>query len=283
MWRRGSVKVAPARQDAIDGPALTIVTVCFCNPEELRDTLLSCDVDHLLVEIIIIDGSDDDRCEKVVVDFPQHGIRYLRERDDGLYDAMNKGVSLALGKTILMLNSGDLMYDGPGLTKCVKNLGEKLSTHIIYGNCIDRFDGVMVPRKPIAVVDAEKIRRGDLPSHQAVMVPSWYCQANPYSREFRIAADTLFLREAFVVLPQLHIDLAFSVFGFGGRSNCAPKIRDVFSDYRETVAVRDLHLRERVEILLRLLARSMIGKVLGPTAHRRLQARRAKARLVQRV
>jgi glycosyltransferase involved in cell wall biosynthesis len=98
-------------------PHISIITVCYNSEATIIDTLASVaaqdwpDREHL-----IIDGASTDNTAKLVADFiaehPHLDIQWYSARDSGLYDAMNKGISLAKEGIIGLLNADDF-YTGP--------------------------------------------------------------------------------------------------------------------------------------------------------------------------
>jgi glycosyltransferase involved in cell wall biosynthesis len=262
-------------------PALSIVTVCFRNPEELAATLEStAALDSELVERIVIDGSPDDSCARVVAASAAPVAAYVHERDEGIYDAMNKGVALARGDAALMLNSGDRLHDARRLSAVLRSQREKLATHIVHGDTIDEIAGAMIRRPQIRTVSDRAIRRGELPSHQSILVPVSYYRAHRYDGSLTLSADTLFLRQAFTRLPALHVDEVIAVFSYGGRSNASGSLAQALDLFRQHVAARNLRMMEKAQVLLRMLARWALGSLLGHEGHRRWQAGRARKRAV---
>ena len=89
-------------------PVLSIVTVCWNNLDEVKRTLASIrSQDFKDFELIVVDGGSD---QELVNHIDHHADRYVSEPDDGVYDAMNKGIDLATGELLIFLNSGDTFY-----------------------------------------------------------------------------------------------------------------------------------------------------------------------------
>lgn len=86
---------------------ISIITATYNSSVTVRDTLTSvAQQDHPLIEHIIVDGLSTDNTLGIVKEFP-HVARVVSEKDAGIYDAMNKGVQLATGDVIGILNSDD--------------------------------------------------------------------------------------------------------------------------------------------------------------------------------
>lgn len=92
---------------------VTIVTICFNNLDELIDTCSSIDTQSVTpYEHWIIDGSTNKDIYHYLETNPQPEYRkWLCELDEGIADAFNKGIQRATGDVILLLNSGDTLYD----------------------------------------------------------------------------------------------------------------------------------------------------------------------------
>ena len=94
-------------------PSISIITICFNNPDDLRATCASVDGQLLPpFQHFIIDGSTNTQIKEWLNTTPQPAYRsWLCEPDKGISDAFNKGIQRATGQIIYLLNSGDLLYD----------------------------------------------------------------------------------------------------------------------------------------------------------------------------
>lgn len=112
---------------------ISIITVAYNSAITIRDTLQSiASQDHPFIEHIIIDGNSSDGTLDIVKEFP-HVAKIVSEKDKGLYDAMNKGVLLATGDIVGILNSDDVYAHNSVLSRVV-NLFKKAKTDTIYGD-----------------------------------------------------------------------------------------------------------------------------------------------------
>jgi glycosyltransferase involved in cell wall biosynthesis len=94
----------------------SIITATFNSAATVRDTLTSIrQQDYPEIEHIIVDGLSSDDTLDIVAAFP-HVERVLSEKDKGIYDAMNKGIRLATGDVIGILNSDDVYTDAAVLS-----------------------------------------------------------------------------------------------------------------------------------------------------------------------
>jgi len=90
---------------------ISVITATYNSAATVRDTLTSIRrQDHPDIEHIIVDGRSSDGTLGIVANFP-HVAKIVSEKDKGIYDAMNKGIRLATGEVIGILNSDDMYID----------------------------------------------------------------------------------------------------------------------------------------------------------------------------
>lgn len=173
---------------------ISIITATFNSGKTLRDTLNSVlhqsynDYEH-----IIIDGNSTDNTLDIVKEFePRYKgrLKWISEPDKGLYDAMNKGIRLATGDVIGLLNSDDFYSSEVILEAIALNI---TSVDAIYGDIhfVDDSDLTKCVRYySSASFSPKKMRMGFMPAH-----PSFYCRREIYLKyglfdnSFKIAAD----------------------------------------------------------------------------------------------
>jgi glycosyltransferase involved in cell wall biosynthesis len=101
-------------------PRISIITICFNNPDELLRTIESVDAQTIQpFEHYIIDGSTHTDIQQLLQEENIKKIyrRSLHEKDEGISDAFNKGIQLSSGDWIMMLNAGDRFFDRSSLEK----------------------------------------------------------------------------------------------------------------------------------------------------------------------
>ena len=172
---------------------ISIITVCFNSKATIRDTIESVlSQSYPNIEYLIIDGGSTDGTLNIIAEYGDRIGRVVSEQDRGIYDAMNKGIHLASGEIIGILNSDDVYVD----TESVKNL----VAPIILGHSDASFADLVVVsssdlNKVVRYYDSsyfspEKFRYGWMPAHPTFFIKkSCYELAGDYSLNYKIAAD----------------------------------------------------------------------------------------------
>src|SRR5690606_40314490 len=93
-------------------PKISIITIVYNNVHEIGITIASVACQRYAnIEYIVIDGQSTDGTMQVIQEHASHIDVLVSEKDKGIYDAMNKGLSRATGDYVLFLNSGDELFD----------------------------------------------------------------------------------------------------------------------------------------------------------------------------
>lgn len=96
--------------DADTLPLVSIITVCLNADLYLEATMKSVfSQTYPAVEYIIIDGDSKDQTRSIIEKYQHQLATWVSEKDNGIYEAMNKGIKMSSGDSILMLNAGDLL------------------------------------------------------------------------------------------------------------------------------------------------------------------------------
>ena len=111
---------------------ISIITVCYNAEDTISDTIQSVlSQDYKDVEYIIIDGKSTDRTLEIIQTI-KNGIQLISEKDKGIYDAMNKGINIATGDVIGILNADDVYKNNQVLTDVMNTFKDNVS--IVYGD-----------------------------------------------------------------------------------------------------------------------------------------------------
>jgi len=95
-----------------NNPLITVITVVYNGEQSIEGTILSVlSQNYCNLEYIIIDGGSTDQTLGIIKKYNFAIDYWISEKDDGIYDAMNKACRLAMGKGLIFLNSGDKFID----------------------------------------------------------------------------------------------------------------------------------------------------------------------------
>jgi glycosyltransferase involved in cell wall biosynthesis len=184
---------------------ISIITVSYNSAATIRDTIESVlSQGYKDIEYIVVDGASKDSTMTIVNEYSDRISKIVSEPDKGIYDAMNKGISLATGDVIGILNSDDFYETNEVIDSVVKSFVSSPDSQLIFGdivfvnaddlNTVTRFYGAGHFR-------AWKLRFGWMPPHPATFVRAEaYKITGPYSVKYKISADY----EMFVRLLLVH-------------------------------------------------------------------------------
>lgn len=170
-------------------PKISIITIVFNNVRDIEYTIQSViQQTYTNVEYIVIDGLSTDGTLDIIERYRPHIDVLISERDKGIYDAMNKGLTHATGDYVLFLNSGDELFEAGTLAKIFDR--EDLAD-IYYGETklIDEQRRVLGDRRHRvpASFSWKSFRFGMNVCHQAIYVKR--SLAEPYDTQYRLSAD----------------------------------------------------------------------------------------------
>lgn len=202
-----------------DKPLVSIVTVVYNGYKYLEETILSViNQTYDNVEYVIIDGGSSDRTVDIIKKYEDRIDYWMSEKDNGIYDAMNKGISLCQGELIGIINADD-WYELNAL-ELISNVYIKNNGTILYAsmNVIGDNDKIIFTKK--VTKELSLLCKGMIFNHPSVFVPtSLYKKYGNFSLSYKVAADwNLMLmfylnKENFV-----NIDKILSNFRLGGLS-----------------------------------------------------------------
>ena len=115
-------------------PKFSIITVTYNAEKVLEDTILSViSQTYHHVEYIIVDGGSEDKTLSIIDRYRSRIHTVVSEPDKGLYDAMNKGISLATGDYLCFLNAGDCFHEDNTLQQMIHTIIGNELPDVLYG------------------------------------------------------------------------------------------------------------------------------------------------------
>ena len=216
---------------------LSIITVCF-NAEITIEKTIKSILEQTFTEFewVVVDGKSTDRTnyiiKKYISEFERKGIKvnYTSEKDNGIYDAMNKGAQRATGEYLTYMNADDSYYKNDSIERVVVIL-ENTTADIIYGDClfVKKNEKYIEKAKDIETITYH------LPfCPQGAFVKSKLQRQLQFDTQFRISADYDFFLRAYLQGKRFQqIDQVVAYFTFGGVSN-----ENLIKTYKDDVAVK---------------------------------------------
>ena len=173
-------------------PKFSIITVTFNAGAMLEDTIQSVITQsYRNLEYIIIDGGSKDRTLDIIERYRTHIHAVVSEPDQGLYDAMNKGLKLATGDYICFLNAGDELHEDDTLLLMVHSITENALPDVLYGEtAIVDEEGHFLRMRRLSAPERltwKSFRNGMLVCHQAFFARRDL--AEPFDLKYRFSAD----------------------------------------------------------------------------------------------
>ena len=170
----------------------SIITVTYNAAGCLEQTIQSViSQSYSGIEYIIIDGHSHDGTQEIIRRYESQIARWISEPDKGLYDAMNKGLSLATGDYVWFINAGDLIYSNDTVQKIVNQLDKEQLPDIIYGETLmsDAQGNTLGMRrlKTPERLTWKSFKMGMLVCHQSFIVKREI--AETYDMQYRFTAD----------------------------------------------------------------------------------------------
>lgn len=212
---------------------VSIITAAFNSVQTLEDTVKSVlEQTYSNIEYIVVDGGSTDGSLNVVRRYEQQfcgRMKWISEKDRGIYDAMNKGIRMATGDIVGILNSDDYFTRKDVIERMVDSFDKELDA--VYGDIHFIRDGQ--PDKCIRYYSSKRfspmwLRFGFMPAH-----PSFYCRrevfdrAGLYKTDYAIGSDYEMMVRLFLKfqIKTKYLPMDFVTMRTGGTSTRNVKSR----------------------------------------------------------
>ena len=213
---------------------VSIVTATYNSARTLGDTMKSVlKQTYPDIEYIVVDGSSTDNTKDVIRQYESQfsgRLKWVSEKDGGIYDAMNKGIRMATGDIVGILNSDDYFTGDDVIERMVVNF-DAPSTDAVYGDIHFIHDGE--PDKIVRYYSSKPfrpmwLRFGFMPAH-----PSFYCRRSVYEKaglyktDYAIGSDYEMMVRLFMVhkIRAKYLPMDFVTMRTGGASTRNVKSR----------------------------------------------------------
>ncbi len=174
---------------------ISVVTVVYNGVNFIEDTILSVtSQSYSNIEYIVIDGGSIDGTIDIINSYSNKISKIIVERDNGIYDAMNKSLQFISGSYVIFMNAGDKFYSTFTLSNLL-NIETKNAAIIFGGVVVDfdkKFQRYLAPKK------LNQIFKGMVFSHQSVLIKVDLLKTRKYDLNFNITADYDFFLGAYI-------------------------------------------------------------------------------------
>ena len=172
---------------------ISIITVSFNSAKTIKETIESILIqDYNNIEYIIIDGGSSDETIDIVKSYSEKISYFISEKDNGIYDAMNKGIKAATGDIVGILNSDDFYPNSFVLSNVAKSF-KKYNCDAVYGDLVyvKEKDTTQIKRYwQAGNYNTSKIKNGWMLPHPTFFVKKvMYDRYGLYNTDLKSAAD----------------------------------------------------------------------------------------------
>lgn len=170
---------------------ISIITVCYNSASTIEKTILSvCEQTYKNIEYIIVDGNSKDHTVSIIEKHKNNIFKWISEPDKGLYDAMNKGITMATGDLIGILNSDDV-FNSTTIIEEIVDFHKINDIDASVGNIIQhKEDGKIVRLYSSKYWNPQKLKVGFMPPHPSIFFKKeLFNKFGNYDLGFKIGAD----------------------------------------------------------------------------------------------
>lgn len=166
-------------------PVFSIITVVFNDVKHIEETIRSVlNQSFYDFEYIIIDGGSKDGTISIIKKYEKYLTVFLTEQDNGIYDAMNKGVCYSKAQWVCFMNSGDVFYNNDVLKIVASNISANNDVLYADTNTILEFGEYIIKSK-----DVEYLKQGMPFCHQSSFVKRELLSKYPFDLTYKYVAD----------------------------------------------------------------------------------------------
>jgi glycosyltransferase involved in cell wall biosynthesis len=207
---------------------ISVVTVTFNSSATVRDTIESVlKQDYSNYEYLVIDGGSKDKTVDIIKEYePKFGgrMKWISERDKGMYDGINKGIRMATGDVVGIINSDDFYHRTDIFDIIYKSFETNKNVQAIYGDV--RFVHPDNLEKTVRYYSCKhwkpwRFRFGFMPAHPTFFTyKENFEKYGYYQYDYHIAADyELLIRHLYTnKVPAKYVPVDFMKMRTGGRS-----------------------------------------------------------------
>jgi glycosyltransferase involved in cell wall biosynthesis len=205
---------------------ISIITVVYNNKATIKhaiESVLSQSYKNL--EFIIIDGKSTDGTFEILSEYSSKNIIIISEKDSGIYDAMNKGLKLATGDVLGILNSDDLYPNNSILSEVMSHFNNDSNLDILYGDLVYvKYNNIsnIVRTWTSKPYYFKFFENGNVPPHPSLFLSARvYYQVGYFNLKYTLASDYEFMLRIFKSynFKTMYIPIVLVYMRLGGATN----------------------------------------------------------------
>lgn len=225
---------------------LSIITINRNNASGLEKTMRSVISQNTQeFEYVVVDGGSSDESVEVIKKYAsQREIVWVSERDNGIYNGMNKGIRMSSGEYIMLLNSGDYLTDSLVVDGLLKSLELEHYPSVLYGNIIKIWpDGKVLRDQQLGEnITFFSFYDGTLNPDGTLIRRSLFEQYGYFDEEMKICSDWAWLMTVLSLQGETakHCNIDTIFFDMTGVSESGDKSRNIIQSERRHVLEKTL-------------------------------------------
>ncbi|MDP3110497.1 MAG: glycosyltransferase family 2 protein [Thermodesulfovibrionales bacterium] len=232
-------------------PKISIITICLNSEKFLEETILSVlNQSYKNIEYIIIDGGSTDGTLDIMKRYGDRIDYWVSEPDKGISDAFNKGIKLATGDIIAILNSDDYYAHSDVVQRIVDLFNERPDIFLLYGKVrfIEQKTGetLVIFGEPFSL---NKMKKAIITPHPAIFARKQvYETVGLFSLRHKVAMDHEYFLKATTLFVPFFLDEIITVMRRGGMST-----RNIYRAHREIYITQRSYGVSRMRALCMLI------------------------------
>ncbi|GAB3247751.1 hypothetical protein GCM10027347_03600 [Larkinella harenae] len=242
-------------------PLVSIITVCYNSQKHIEQTIQSVvNQSYTPIEYILVDGKSNDQTVAIIEHYARqfpNQIRYISEPDTGIYNAMNKGIRMATGELIGIINSDD-WYESDAVERVVE-VYQKFGQAVYHGiqrTFRDEQEAFLIQ------THASQLPKGNI-EHPTCFIPAAIYQTHGlFSEQYRYVSDyELMLRLLKNEVPFIPLNAVLSNFRQGGASHKAEAVWETLRLWNEKgMLTRQQYLTWLYKDKLKIYTKRLTGR-----------------------
>lgn len=224
----------------MQGCKLSVITVCYNAEKTIENTILSIlNQTYHNYEYIVVDGKSTDGTNQIIKRYlsafhkRKINVKYISESDNGIYDAMNKGIEMAEGEWIAFMNADDSYYDKEVLSKVFEEPYDGYD--VLYGstNYITEEEEKIDSPLPLDVLSGQMAF-----AHQSAFVRTSIMKSKKFDLSYELASDYQLFLELWLEHKRFYCieNVVISNFSYMGKSRTKG-----YQSVKELLKIRCLH------------------------------------------